>query len=111
MTKVFAGIVMAALLSSAASVNRQNPGWALKSPMFTLVHRSEIRRCPECWNLSYLEPASRAERYEVRNATMVDLIRTAYGVDPERVVGGPTWLEFDRFDITALVRPSTPPET
>ena len=42
---------------------------------------------------------------------MVDLIRTAYGVDPERVVGGPTWLEFDRFDTTALVRPSTRPET
>jgi uncharacterized protein (TIGR03435 family) len=53
----------------------------------------------------------RGERYEVRNATMVDLIGTAYDVNGEQVVGGPSWLEFDRFDITALVRPNTPPET
>src|ERR1700722_2638323 len=38
-------------------------------------------------------------RYEVRQATMLDLIRMAYGVDPERVYGGPSWLEMDRFDV------------
>jgi len=38
-------------------------------------------------------------RYELRNATMVDLIRTAWGVDAERVVGGPGWLVTDRFDV------------
>jgi uncharacterized protein (TIGR03435 family) len=42
-------------------------------------------------------------RYEVRNATMVDLIRTAYRVDPDLVVGGPTWLEEDRFDVNAVI--------
>src|SRR5205085_12239677 len=36
-------------------------------------------------------------RYELRNATMLDLIRTAYGVDSDNVTGGPNWLEFDRF--------------
>jgi uncharacterized protein (TIGR03435 family) len=40
-------------------------------------------------------------RYELRFATMLDLIRTAYGVDPEKVVGGPNWLELDRFDVFA----------
>lgn len=40
-------------------------------------------------------------RYELRFATMVDMIRMAYNVDPERVTGGPTWLELDRFDIFA----------
>jgi uncharacterized protein (TIGR03435 family) len=40
-------------------------------------------------------------RYELRSATMLDLIRTAYGVDPEKVVGGPNWLEMDRFDVFA----------
>jgi len=34
---------------------------------------------------------------------MVDLIRTAYSVEADKVFGGPSWLEFDRFDITALV--------
>jgi uncharacterized protein (TIGR03435 family) len=32
---------------------------------------------------------------------MLDLIRTAYGLDPEKVVGGPNWLEMDRFDVFA----------
>src|SRR5215471_18305219 len=40
-------------------------------------------------------------RYELRFATMLDMIRTAYSVDPEKVSGGPSWMEMDRFDIFA----------
>ena len=40
-------------------------------------------------------------RYELRFATMLDMIRIAYGVEPERVAGGPNWLEWDRFDVFA----------
>jgi uncharacterized protein (TIGR03435 family) len=46
-------------------------------------------------------PFNRGGRYEVRTATMVDLIATAYGVDGDKVVGGPSWLEMDRFDVLA----------
>ena len=42
-------------------------------------------------------------RYELRFATMLDLIRTAYNVDPEKVSGGPNWLEMDRFDVFAKI--------
>jgi uncharacterized protein (TIGR03435 family) len=42
---------------------------------------------------------------------MVDLIRTAYGVDAEKVQGGPSWLDTDRFDITAKAPANTPPDT
>ena len=52
----------------------------------------------------------RGTRYELRNATMVDLIRTAYNVQPERITGGPSWLEWNRFDIAALAPENTPPE-
>jgi uncharacterized protein (TIGR03435 family) len=52
----------------------------------------------------------RGTRYEVRNATMVDLIRTAYNVQPEKITGGPTWLEWNRFDIAALAPEKTPPD-
>ena len=45
-------------------------------------------------------------RYEIRRATMVDLIRTAYNVDADKVVGGPHWLELDRFDVIAKVPPA-----
>jgi len=40
-------------------------------------------------------------RYELKNATMLDLIQTAWGVESEAVYGGPAWLEIDRFDIVA----------
>jgi len=42
-------------------------------------------------------------RYEFRFATMLDLIRTAYNVDPETISGGPPWLEMDRFDVFAKI--------
>jgi uncharacterized protein (TIGR03435 family) len=43
----------------------------------------------------------RGGRYDVRSATMVDLIRLAYGVDDDRILGGPGWLENDHFDVLA----------
>jgi uncharacterized protein (TIGR03435 family) len=52
----------------------------------------------------------RGNRYELRNATMVDLIRTAYSVQPEKITGGPSWLEWNRFDIAALAPEGTPPD-
>ncbi|MGD1069960.1 MAG: TIGR03435 family protein [Bryobacteraceae bacterium] len=50
-------------------------------------------------------------RYDLRRATMLDLIRIAWGVDSERIVGGPNWLGFDRFDVSAKAPPSTPSAT
>jgi uncharacterized protein (TIGR03435 family) len=41
-------------------------------------------------------------RYEIHYATMVDLIHAAYDVDPDRVYGGPSWLEYDRYDVLAM---------
>jgi uncharacterized protein (TIGR03435 family) len=53
------------------------------------------------FNLFMRGPQTRAGRYEIRTATMADLIGAAYGVDTDKVYGGPNWLELDRFDITA----------
>jgi uncharacterized protein (TIGR03435 family) len=50
-------------------------------------------------------------RYEVRYASMVDLIRVAYGIDPDRIVGGPNWLELDRFDVIAITPAHSTPES
>jgi uncharacterized protein (TIGR03435 family) len=49
-------------------------------------------------------------QYEVRYATMVDLIHMAYGIDPERIYGGPSWLEFDRYDVIAMAPPGSTAE-
>jgi uncharacterized protein (TIGR03435 family) len=53
----------------------------------------------------------REGRYEIRRATMLDLIKTAYGVDSDTVVGGPSWLEWDRFDVSAKAPANTSPQT
>ncbi len=52
----------------------------------------------------------RGERYDLRKATLLDLIRIAYHVAPENIAGGPNWLEFDRFDIAGRAPAETSPE-
>jgi uncharacterized protein (TIGR03435 family) len=49
-------------------------------------------------------------RYELRNATLVDLIRTAWSVDADKVVGGPDWLDTDRFDVITTAPAGSTPE-
>jgi uncharacterized protein (TIGR03435 family) len=49
------------------------------------------------------------DRYEIRRASMLDLIRAAYGVDADRVFGGPAWLDYDLYDIAAKTKPGTKP--
>jgi uncharacterized protein (TIGR03435 family) len=51
--------------------------------------------------------APRNGRFEIRNASMLDLVRTAYSVEPEKVVGGPNSLGSDRFDVIAKARAGT----
>jgi uncharacterized protein (TIGR03435 family) len=56
-------------------------------------------------------PMTGGDRYELRSATMVDLVAKAYGVDPDKVLGGPSWLEYDRFDVIAKTPPNTSAES
>ena len=52
------------------------------------------------------------DRYQLRRATMVDLIRTAYNIDfRDEVYGGPSWLDYDRFEVIAKTKPGTRPAT
>jgi uncharacterized protein (TIGR03435 family) len=47
------------------------------------------------------------DRYVIHQATMADLIATAYNLDGALVQGGPNWLEWDRFEISAKAPPAT----
>ena len=47
------------------------------------------------------------DRYVIHQATMADLIATAYHIDTANVRGGPSWLEWDRFEIAAKAPPTT----
>jgi uncharacterized protein (TIGR03435 family) len=48
--------------------------------------------------------------YELRHATILDLIHIAWGVDPAKVVGGPNWVSLDQFDVVGTAPEDTTPE-
>ncbi len=52
-------------------------------------------------------PFMTSARYDLRNATLVDLIVKAYDITADKVLDGPSWLEYDRFDISATIPPKT----
>src|SRR5438270_5423726 len=44
-------------------------------------------------------------RLEVRGVTLLRLISTAHSIPVAQITGGPSWLDTDRFDITAKTPP------
>ncbi|MDP9049962.1 MAG: TIGR03435 family protein [Acidobacteriota bacterium] len=52
----------------------------------------------------------RGDRYVLHNATMVDMISLAYGVSGDNVLSGPSWMDFDRFDVSAGAPRGTSPD-
>ena len=43
------------------------------------------------------------ERFDMRDATLLDMISMAYNRENQAVLGGPTWIDFDRFDVAAKI--------
>src|SRR3984957_11577357 len=97
-----AAIALFALLSISSLA--QTPA-VPKSFVIADVHTSPFTSNPFMHGNSI-----QGDRYFLTQATMVDLIATAYGVDAANVNGGPTWLERDHYDIRAKVPPRTTPD-
>jgi uncharacterized protein (TIGR03435 family) len=101
MIRAFVCITVTAVLSVAAF------GQSTETPATFEV--ADVHLSPRSTNL-VMRTSVRTGRYELHNASMVDLIRTAYNVDADKVLGGPTWLEYDRFDVLAKIPPKAPPQ-
>jgi len=52
-------------------------------------------------------PNLTGDQLQIRRATIVNLIAVAWGVEEGYVMGGPSWVDFDRFDIRAKMPPGT----
>jgi hypothetical protein len=63
------------------------------------------------WRNGYMGGYLTGNRYELRHATMLDLIKVAYNREAGWIYGGPSWIDYDRFDIVAMTKAGTPPET
>jgi len=83
------------------------PTFGQSTPANPTFDIADVRVSDRQINVGVTGNTIRDGRYELHNATMVDLIRTAYGVEAEKVVGGPSWLELDRYTVIAKAPPPT----
>jgi len=106
MVRAFAYIGAVALFTGVTF--GQSTGAPSASQQFEV---SDIHTSPPALRPFMNGPFIHGPEYVVRNASMVDLISTAYGVDSDKVLGGPNWLEFDRFDVRAIAPAGSTAET
>jgi uncharacterized protein (TIGR03435 family) len=112
-------IAVALLLAPSASILfAQTPASAKDSaqvgstePLTVDIHASPYRA-----SLTYTVNISQ-QRFDMRNATIVNMIDFAHGRpdddgrEDNAIVGGPTWIDFDRFDVVAMIsslKPANP---
>src|SRR5262245_55841074 len=98
MKRVFACAMLLALPVTAFSQSTGNT---------TQFEVADVHSSPKTTLPFVRGPFYGSGRYELRFASMLDLIRIAYNVDPEKVFGGPSWLEMDRFDVFAKIPASS----
>jgi uncharacterized protein (TIGR03435 family) len=82
-------------------------GLALSQTVPTTFESADVHVSAPSTNPSLHGGALRGSRFEVRTATMVDLISMAYNMESNKVLGGPNWLDWDRFDVAAKAPPAT----
>jgi uncharacterized protein (TIGR03435 family) len=104
MRRALAGIIFLAIFSTVIfAQSRDTPTAAFE---IADVHVSPHRTFP------FMSGGTlHGDRYVVRQATMVDLMVAAFGVEADNVLGGPAWLETARFDVIAKAPRTTSPET
>jgi uncharacterized protein (TIGR03435 family) len=83
----------------AASLLAQAPAHIPADLRFEVVSLKPSNGAPA--GISGIRPAPGGQRYEARNCPIKMMIQVAYYVKPEQIVGGPSWLDADRFDMDA----------
>jgi uncharacterized protein (TIGR03435 family) len=105
LTHALSGIVALAILS--IPLFAQTPAAPAASPSFQIA---DIHPSPHSNQPFFRGGNLVGDRYSVRQGTMVDLIANAYGVERDNVIGGPAWLDTDRFEIVATAPRTTSPD-
>jgi uncharacterized protein (TIGR03435 family) len=98
-------LALAATVVAFATPTAQAPAPSQAPPAFEVA---SIRK-----NVSVSDGASvRAQpggRLTVSNNTLRNIVRNAYNVQNYQIIGGPDWMNNDRWDITAKAADDTPP--
>src|SRR5215475_4183559 len=104
MLRVIAGLTLVSFLAAGF------PGQSVNKPPAFVIADVHPAKLPA---RTMKGPFIAGDRFELRGATVLDVIRLAYGpanafmADSDDVVGGPSWLDYDRYDVTARVPPGS----
>ncbi len=93
-------VALVSLIAGAAFGQTPAAPVAADAPRFEIA---DVHVSPKALNQFIRTGPPRAGRYEIRTATMWDLVRIAYGFDPDKILEGPSWLEMNRYDVIAKV--------
>ena len=102
MSRVSTWTILAAVLAGAA--------WGQSSETPIAFEAADVHVSPKVRVPSMAAGGLRGTRYLVRQATLVDLISLAYDVDNDKILGGPSWLDIKRFDVSARAPAGRNPE-
>jgi len=75
------------------------------------IHRSPAGLRTSVHMARKVGPVIAGGLFQMRNATILDMINAAYGFDSRKVTGGPQWLDWDRFDVNAVAPPDSNAES
>jgi uncharacterized protein (TIGR03435 family) len=104
---LLSGFVFAQSPDSQSAATPTADGSPLTVPTFDIadVHTSAHTTTP-----FFTGGLLRGDRYMLHNATIVDMVSLAYGMDRDNVLSGPAWLDLDRFDVSAHAPRTTSPD-
>jgi uncharacterized protein (TIGR03435 family) len=104
----FSPVVLPAqqIASPAAATTRHATDQSLRFQV------ADIHASPYSFQSNYFHSNLQgADRYLFHQASLVDLVAFAYKLENTHIFGGPTWLNFNHYDITVKQLPSTPVNT
>ena len=107
MTQPWTTIGLGVLLTGAALGQTGIAPSETPAPAF---EAADVHLSPKVRNPSMASGGLRGTRYLVRQGTIVDLISLAYDVDNDKILGGPSWLDIVRFDVSARAPEHSSPE-
>ncbi len=107
--RVLAGLSVLALFPCASYPQSSNDSPPAGAPPAAAARfaAADVEKSPYMAQPWLDGPHLEGDRYVVYEATLADLIANAYHVDVANVQGGPSWLDFDRYDIDAKTVPET----
>jgi len=97
-------VLAAAAVSLAAQAPPASP--AVGTPASFEVASVKVNRSSQAGGLEDYIPA--AGQVRIVNQTLRQVIRAAYGFEINRILGGPGWIDTDRFDIQARAAAAVP---